>query len=132
MDLSRWYYHRQPDPEDPRTPLAWVFERNGRRVGNEPPSECGHYREVEIRKTHERWYVHCSFAGALEFLWQTLGEENIEINEETSFGALKVPQNMASFWIGRRGSMVGFLKGMFGLRKLEIVPTKNWHRHRRK
>jgi len=135
MDITRWDHHRQPDPEDPQTPLAWVFEREGRRVGKKPPLGCGSYHMVRLGRAHEQWYVHCSFAGALEFICRSFGEDNVEIDKQTGVWTLKVPENVANLFIGHRGSrepVVQFLKAMLELRELDIVPIKNVHRHRRK
>lgn len=117
-------YLRQEDPTDPSVPLAWVFKKDERRLGDLPHYQCGHYKQVVIgRKT---WFVHCSFAGALDLVFQALGEGNVRIDEQSGTGELNVPESMIGSWIGAQGSVMIFLKEMFGLGYLRIVGDPNW------
>lgn len=118
-------YTRQPDP--PRgVPLAWIFQKGEKIVGQTPRKQYGVYRKLVI--ADETWFVHCSFAGALDFVFQALGEGNVTIDEESSEGELIVPEDKKGSWIGKQGSVVGFLKHMFGLNYIHIKGIKNWRK----
>ena len=127
MDRHTEQYRQQPDPADPSIPLAWKFTDMGSRVGRTPPNQFGKYRKLIIGL--DEWFVHCSFAGALHFVFEMLGEGNVEINEATGTGRLTVHEDMKGSWIGRNGCVVGFLKNMLDLRDLRIIGVASWQRH---
>ena len=112
-------YRCQPDP-DATVPLAWLFKQEGRVIGQSPRKEFGDYKQIEIAGTGKRWMVHCSFAGALEFACQALGEGNVELKEGVEV-KLTVPRGKRGSWIGAHGQITGFLKEMFGVQWIEIT-----------
>lgn len=106
-------------------PLAWIFSRQGSApTGKMPPQQCGVYKKIVVGQ--EKWFVHCSFAGALDFVFKALGEGNVNIDEETRKGKLVVPEGMVGSWIGRQGCVAGFLKAMFGLDYIEVIGQADW------
>jgi len=117
-------YPRQDDPTDSTVPLAWIFHDGSKRVGKTPPKQYGIYRKVVIGEVI--WFVHCSFAGALKFVFEALGEGNVEIDEDSGTGELVVPEDMIGSWIGKNGCVAGFLKAMFGLGYIQITGHSNW------
>lgn len=118
-------YRQQPDPSG-HVPLAWIFRKGERIVGQAPRKQYGVYRKLII--ADETWFVHCSFAGALDFVFQVLGEDNLTINEDSGEGELIVPEDKKGSWIGSQGSVVGFLKHMFGLNYIHIKGVRNWRK----
>lgn len=124
MDWKQTYF-REEDPTDPSVPLAWVFERDERIVGELPPEQYGRYKKLVIGR--ETWFVHNSFAGALDLLFKALGEDNVIIIEGGD-GWIRVPDSLKGSWIGVHGCVVGFLKNMLGLRSLRVVGVADWQR----
>ena len=120
-------YRAQDDPADPSIPLAWVYQRNGKVVGSPPLHQYGQYRQLEIAGTNERWLIHCSYAGVLSFLSQTLGENNLNI-PASGTGRVLVKQGMKGSWVGNNGCVASFLKTMLGLDFIEIAEDPNWKR----
>jgi hypothetical protein len=118
-------YRQQPDPSG-HVPLAWIFRKGERIIGRTPPRQFGEYRKLVI--ADETWFVHCSFAGALDFVFQALGEDNVTIDEDSGEGELIVPEDKKGSWIGSQGSVVGFLKHMFGLNYIQIKGVRNWRK----
>ena len=116
-------YSSQDDPEDVKVPLAWVFERAGRRVGRTPPKQYGKYRKLVVGV--ETWFVHCSHSGAKAFLYKALGEGNVDIRE---IATIAVPDGLKGSWIGAKGCVVGFLKNMLCVDSVKIVGVADWRR----
>lgn len=123
-------YPRQPDPR-PGVPLAWRFESGGQRVGDTPRQQLGLYRKIIIGQ--EVWFVHCSFAGALELLFEALGEGNVDVqkdeeNEGYGITSIKVPDNLVGSWIGQSGCVAGFIKNMLGIERVNVIGEADWRR----
>ena len=116
-------YTRQPDPAHD-VPLAWIFKMGKEKVGRTPPKQHGTYRQVVIGQA--TWFVHCSFAGALEFVFKALGEDSVTIDEESGQGELTVPEEMVGSWIGKLGCVAGFLRAMFGLKQFRVIGKADW------
>jgi len=102
-----------------------VFRDRGSKVGRTPPKQFGEYKQVVI--VDETWLVHCSFAGALAFVFELLGEGNVEV-EEGQTAQLTVPELLTGSWIGTGGCVVGFLKAMFGVERVTIIGDPDWER----
>jgi len=124
-------YRKQPDPTDPSVKLAWLFKRNGALVGDTPRQQDGVYKQHEIAGTGEKWMIHCSFAGMLDFLFRTLGEDNISISDDGKRLRIVVKLGMKGSWIGRGGCVAGFIKEMMEVDKVYIVEDPNWKKVRR-
>jgi len=116
-------YARRDDPADSKVPLAWVFERDGRRVGRRPPTSG--YKRIEIAGTGVTWFVHCSFAGAINFLLVALGDRNVDVVEGRE-GTIRVPDNLVGSWKGQSCCIVGFLKDMLGVGYIRVVGVADW------
>ena len=120
-------YQRQPDPRK-GAPLSWIFKRGEQLVASTPDYAYGQYKKLVVGQ--ETWFVHCSYAGALDFVLRALGEDNVDIDEEAGIARLVVPADMVGAWIGAHGCVVGFLKQMFGLKgRIQIDGDAKW-RHR--
>ncbi|MDH4359081.1 MAG: hypothetical protein OEV37_04090 [Candidatus Berkelbacteria bacterium] len=120
-------YVKQDDPADPNVPLTWLFKRDDIVVGRTPPQQHGQYKQIEIAGTGERWFVHCSFAGAITFLLEVLGDKNVDIVEGKE-GTIRVPDDLVGSWVGVHGCIAGFLKNMLGIGYLNVVGVANWQR----
>ena len=116
-------YQQQPDPSED-VPLAWIFKHGNSVVGRTPPQQHGTYKKLVMGQ--DTWFVHCSYAGALEFILLTLGEGNITIDEESTEGEIIVPEEMVGSWVGVGGCIAGFLKQMFGLDYIRIKGVNDW------
>ncbi len=116
-------YARREDPADRNIPLAWVFERDGKRVGRRPPGSG--YKKIEIAGTGVQWLVHCSFAGAITFLLNALGDKNVDVVEGEK-GTIHVPEYLVGSWIGNHACVVGFLKQMLGVEFVHVVGESDW------
>lgn len=119
-------YARQPDPKAD-APLAWVFMRDGRQVASTPDYRFGQYKKIVVGP--ETWFVHCSFAGALDFVLQALGEGNVEVDENAGTAQLTVPADMVGSWKGSHCCVISFLKHMFGANDdVRVIGDANWRR----
>lgn len=115
-------YKRQEDPADSSVPLAWVFKKGDEIVGQTPPQQ---YKQIVIHP--DTWFVHCSFAGAICFLLDALGDRNVDIVEGKTC-SIRVPAYMVGSWIGHNGQVVGFLKHMLGVPYIHVVGVDDWMR----
>ena len=110
----------QRDPTDPNVPLAFVSEKNGREIRKKPENHC-HYEKIVVAGTGLTWLVHYSFAGAVDFLRQALGDDKIQIDSENNTVTLTVPRGFLGSWKGTGCCVVGKLKQMLGVNYIRIV-----------
>jgi len=90
--------------DDLKDQVPVLTDKGEKIIDRTPPKQFGEYRKLVI--ADETWFVHCSFAGALDFVFRALGEGNITIDEESGEGELVVPRTRRAAGLAIREALL--------------------------